>query len=63
MPGEPMKWPTKVWRGPLEQLLGRADLHDLAVVHDDDLVGEGQRLGLVVGDVDHGHRRAGGAAP
>ena len=39
---------------PLEQLGRRADLHDLALVHDDDLVGEGQRLGLVVGDVDHG---------
>ena len=39
---------------PLEQLGRRADLHDLALVHDHDLVGEGQRLGLVVGDIDHG---------
>ena len=39
---------------PLEQLGRRADLHDLAVIHDDDLVGEGQRLGLVVRDIDHG---------
>ena len=38
---------------PLEQLDRRADLHDIAVMHDDDGVGEGQRLGLVVGDVDH----------
>ena len=41
-------------RRPLEQLVRRADLHHLAVMHDHDLVGEGQRLGLVVGDVDHG---------
>ena len=39
---------------PLEQLGGRADLHDLALIHDHDLVGEGQRLGLVVRDIDHG---------
>jgi hypothetical protein len=26
MPGEPMKWPTKVWAG-LEQGVGRAQLH------------------------------------
>ncbi len=41
-------------RGTLEQLLRRAGLHHRAVVHDHDLVGEGQRLGLVVGHVDHG---------
>ena len=41
-------------RRPLEQILRRADLHDLALVHHDDLVGEGERLGLVVRDVDHG---------
>ena len=41
-----------------EQFGGRADLHDLAGVHDDDLVGEGQRFGLVVGDVDHGRAAA-----
>ena len=39
--------------GRLEQFLGRAHLHHPAVVHDHHLVGEGQRLGLVVGDVDH----------
>ncbi len=38
---------------PLEQLDRRADLDDLAFVHHHHLVGEGQRLGLVVGDVDH----------
>ena len=54
MPGEPMKWPTKVCFGLLEQLDRRAGLHDLAVVHHHHLVGEGQRLGLVVGDIDHG---------
>ena len=32
----------------------RADLLDPAVVHDDDLVGHGHRLDLVVGDVDRG---------
>ena len=49
-------------RRPLEQLGRRADLHDLAVVHHDDLVGEGQRLGLVVRDIDHGEVEARGAA-
>jgi hypothetical protein len=39
---------------PLEELVWRADLDDLAVIHDDHLVGEGERLGLIVGDVDHG---------
>ena len=37
----------------VEQLGRRAALHHAAVMHDDDGVGEGQRLGLVVGDVDH----------
>ncbi len=41
--------------GLLEQLDRRADLDDLAVVHDHHLVGEGQRLGLVVGHVNHRH--------
>ena len=39
---------------PLEQLVRSALLHHLAVVHDDDRVGERERLGLVVGDVDEG---------
>ena len=39
--------------GRFEQLHRRADLHDLAQVHDHDPIGERQRLGLVVGDVDH----------
>ena len=39
--------------GTLEELSRRADLHDLAVIHDDDMLGEGQRLGLVVRDIDH----------
>ena len=34
----------------------------LALVHHHHLVGEGQRLGLVVGDVDHGVAEARGAA-
>src|SRR3954449_6201657 len=36
-----------------EELLRRAHLHHGAVVHDHDLVGEGKRFGLVVGNVDH----------
>ncbi len=52
MPGEPMKWPTKVVPGPLEQLARGADLHRAAARHDHHLVGEGQRLDLVVRDVD-----------
>ncbi len=32
----------------------RAGLRDLRVAHDDDPVGDGQRLGLVMRDVDHG---------
>ena len=42
-----------VGRG-LEQRLGRADLDHAALMHHHHLVGEGQRLGLVMGDVDHG---------
>jgi hypothetical protein len=42
-------------RGALEQLDRRAHLHHHAVLHHHHLVGEGQRLRLVVGDVDHGH--------
>ncbi len=40
-------------RGLVEQFGRRAALHHAAVMHDDDGVGEGQRLGLVMGDVDH----------
>ena len=40
----------------LEQFDRRADLHDIAVLHHHHLIGEGQRLGLVMGDIDH--RRA-----
>ena len=36
-----------------EHLVGRADLLDIAVAHDDDAVGQRHRLDLVVGDVDH----------
>ena len=39
--------------GAFEELLRRAHLHHGAVVHDDDLVGKGERLNLVVGHVDH----------
>ena len=40
--------------GILEQLRGRAELHDAAFVHDRDLVGEGGRFQLIVGYIDHG---------
>ena len=45
----------------LVNVLGRADLLDHAAVHDGDAVGNGQRLFLIVGDVDGGdaHLRAG----
>ncbi len=39
--------------GLVEQFRRRAALHHAAVMHDDDGIGKGQRLGLVVGDVDH----------
>jgi hypothetical protein len=39
--------------GPLEKVVGRADLHGLAVVHHDDLIGKGQRLDLIVRHIDH----------
>ena len=54
MPGEPMKCPTKVCFGLSKQLHRGADLHHGALVHHDHGVGEGERLGLVVGHVDHG---------
>ena len=53
MPGRADEIADEGMRRPLEQLRRRADLHHAAVVHHDDRVGEGQRLGLVVGDVDH----------
>ena len=40
--------------GPDDQLLRRADLHDLAVAHDGDAVGEPDRLVEIVGDEDDG---------
>ena len=49
-----MKPATKVVRGPLVDLLGRAELLDPAAVHDRDPVGHRERLLLVVGDVDEG---------
>ena len=42
----------------LGDLLGRAALHDLAGVHDQDLVGEVPGRGDVVGDVQHGQAEA-----
>src|SRR5581483_5360040 len=42
----------------LEQFDRRPDLDDLAVLHYDDLVGESERLGLVVRYIDHGAQDA-----
>ena len=36
-----------------EQVDRRADLHDRALMHDHDLVGKSEGLGLVVGHIDH----------
>ena len=55
IPGEPMKWPTKVCSGRSNSSTGVPIWTTSPIVHDHHLVGEGQRLGLVVGDVDHGH--------
>ena len=41
-------------RGMVEHLLGRADLLDDAVLHDDDPVAQGHGLGLVMGNVNEG---------
>ena len=49
-----MKPATKRLAGRVVELERRADLLDDAVVHDDDAVGHGHRLDLVVGDVDGG---------
>ena len=44
----------KSMRGLVEQFGRRAALHHAAVMHHHHGIGEGQRLGLVVGDIDHG---------
>ena len=49
-----MKSATKALAGPLVNLLRRADLLNATVGHDDDAVGERERLALVVGDVERG---------
>ena len=53
-----MNWATKLFVGPFVEVLGRGELLDAAVVEDRDPVGHGQRLGLVVGHVDHGDAEA-----
>ena len=57
--GEPMKPATKRRRRAAEHLVGRADLLDVTVAHDDDAVGERHRLDLVMGDVDDGRAHLG----
>ena len=51
--GAPDKAGDELVRRPLEHLEWRADLSDDAVLEHHDLVGEGHRLDLVVGDEDH----------
>ncbi len=46
-------------RGPLEQRLHGAALHDLALVEDDDLVGDVGHHAEIVGDDQHGHLELG----
>ncbi len=43
--------------GPFIELLGRADLMDASVFHDDDAVGHGHGFHLVMGDIDKGRRQ------
>ncbi len=50
----PMKPWTKAVAGLVIDVVGRADLLDLALVHHHDAVGDFQRLLLVVGDEDRG---------
>ena len=57
MVGEPMKEATNLFCGSRYSSIGRADLRDHAAVEHHDLVGEGHRLDLIVGDVDHGRRK------
>jgi hypothetical protein len=45
--------------GAVVEILGHADLRHLAVVHDGDAVGHGQRFLLVVRDVDEGYAEVG----
>ena len=52
---EPTNAATNGVAGLVVDLVGRSDLLDAAVVHDDDLVGELERLLLVVRDEQAGH--------
>ena len=45
------------------QLVGGGHLHDPPVAHHDHAVGEGERLVLVVGHVEHGRAEPVGASP
>ena len=63
MPGRADEVADEGVRGPLEQLGRRADLHAPGRVHHHHLVGEGQRLGLVVGHVDHRQVERRGGSP
>ena len=51
--GRPDEMPDERMRRPFEELLRRADLHDFAVMHHHDRVGERERLGLVVRHIEH----------
>ena len=55
MPGEPIKYPTKVCSGRSNSSAGVPICTASPVLHHHDLVGESQRLDLIVGDIDHQH--------
>ena len=55
MGGVPMKRAVKTVAGARVELGGRGVLLDLTIAEQDDLVGHAHGLGLIVGDVHHGH--------
>ena len=59
MLASPMKSATNVLGRRVVELAGRAVLGDPGVVHDDDAVGDGERLLLVVRDIDDGQAELG----
>ena len=50
-----MNWPAKTSTGSKEDAIRGAGLHDAAVVHQHDAVGQRHGLALVMRDVDGGH--------
>ena len=58
MPGEPMKWPTKVWRGRSNSSTGEPICTTVPSCITTTLSAKVKRLGLVVRDIDHRARDA-----